>query len=127
MIGVFFLLTLAIGFINLSSRNRGDGFARAFVDGLAHGAVVTDWEGRIVYANKAYGLLTGAEAARDVATVERVLSRSDEASETVYRMNQQVRNGESVTQEFRLGQPISRPASGASTMIRIGIVSPAAR
>jgi len=115
MIGVFFLLTLAIGFINLSSRSRGDGFARAFVDGLAHGAVVTDWEGRIVYTNKAYGLLTGAESARDVATVERVLSRSDEASETVYRMNQRVRKGESATQEFRLAQPISDLHRGTSS------------
>ncbi|MGI9356472.1 MAG: cell cycle histidine kinase CckA [Rhizobiaceae bacterium] len=114
MIGVFFLLTLAIGFINLSSRNRGDGFARAFVDGLAHGAVVTDWEGRIVYANKAYGVLTGAETARNVATVERVLSRSDEASEIVYRLNRKVRAGEAVTQEFRLARPVADLHRGAS-------------
>ncbi|MDD9909947.1 MAG: ATP-binding protein [Ahrensia sp.] len=102
MVGVFFLLTLSIGFISLTTKSRGDGFGRAFVDGLDHGAVVTDWEGRIVYANKAYGALTGADTARDVATVERVLSRSDDASEIVYRMNRHVRAGAAVTEEFRL-------------------------
>jgi len=108
MIGVFFLFTVAIGFVHLSSRNKGDGFARAFVDGLNHGAVVTDWEGRIVYANRAYGELTGADNARDVATVERVFSGSDEASEIVYRMNQRVRSGQSDTQEFRMIQDVRK-------------------
>ncbi len=106
MIGVFFLFTVAIGFVHLSSRNKGDGFARAFVDGLHHGAVVTDWEGRIVYANQAYGELTGVESARDVATVERAFSSSDEASEIVYRMNQRVRSGQTDTQEFRMIQDV---------------------
>ena len=102
MIGVFFLFTLAIGFVHLSSRSKGDGFARAFVDGLSHGAVVTDWEGRIVYANQAYGNLTGASSALEAATIERVFSKSDEASEIVYRMNQKVRAGHTVTEEFRM-------------------------
>lgn len=106
MIGVFFLFALAIGFVNLTSKTQGEGFARAFVDGLSHGAVVTDWEGRIVYANRAYGELTGAESGRDVATIERVFSRSDEASEIVYRMNQKVRNGSAAAQEFRMVQDI---------------------
>ena len=92
MIGVFFLFTVAIGFVHLSSRNKSEGFARAFVDGLGHGAVVTDWEGRIVYANRSYGETTGAETPPDVATVERVFSGSEDASEIVYRMNQKVRS-----------------------------------
>ena len=112
MIGVFFLFTVAIGFVHLSSRNKGDGFARAFVDGLNHGAVVTDWEGRIVYANHAYGELIGAESARDVATVERAFSSSDEASEIVYRMNQRVRKGQPDTQEFRMIQDVRNMNGG---------------
>ncbi len=106
MLGVFFLFSLAIGFVHLSSRTKGEGFARAFVDGLSHGAVVTDWGGRIVYANRAYGEITGVESARETATVERVFSRSDEASEIVYRMNQKVRNGSPATQEFRMAQDV---------------------
>lgn len=114
MVGVFFLLTLAIGFVSLSSRSRGEGFSRAFVDGLDRGAIVTDWEGRVVYANSAYGEITGAKTARDVATIERVFSRSDEASEIVYRMNQQVRSGLAVTQEFRTVQDLRDMLAGSS-------------
>lgn len=116
MIGVFFLFTVAIGFVHLSSRSKGEGFARAFVDGLNHGSVVTDWEGRIVYANRAYGELTGADNARDVATLERVFSGSDEASEIVYRMNQKVRSGSSDTQEFRMVRDLRDMESGNGTL-----------
>ncbi|MEE9313722.1 MAG: ATP-binding protein [Rhizobiaceae bacterium] len=114
ILGVFFLFALAIGFVHLSSKTKGEGFARAFVDGLSHGAVVTDWEGRIVYANHAYGEITGAETARDVATIERVFSRSDEASEIVYRMNQKVRSGSPATQEFRMVQDVRDLNAGGS-------------
>jgi len=117
MIGVFFLFMIAIGFVQLSSRNRGDGFARAFVDGLNHGAVVTDWEGRIVYANQSYGRLIGAENARDIATIERVFSGSDEASEIVYRMNQKIRSGGTDTQEFRMVQDVRDLNAGGRNFI----------
>ena len=102
MIGVFFVFSLAIGWVHLSSRTRGDTFAKSFLDGLSHGAVVIDWNGRIVYAKHANGEMTGATKASEVATVERVFAHSDEASEIVYRMNQRVRAGETVTEEFRM-------------------------
>ncbi|EFL90407.1 sensor kinase [Ahrensia sp. R2A130] len=113
MVGVFFVFSLAIGWVHLSSRTRGDTFAKSFLDGLSHGAVVIDWNGRIVYANHSYGDMTGATKASDVATVERVFAHSDEASEIVYRMNQKVRAGETVTEEFRMIRDIrDRDASG---------------
>ncbi len=117
MIGVFFLFTVAIGFVQLSSKNRRDDFARAFVDGLNHGAVVTDWDGRIVYANQSYADLIGAEQARDIKTIERAFSSSDEASEIVYRMNQKVRNGHTDTQEFRMIQDVRNLDVGVGNMI----------
>ena len=106
MIGVFFIFALAIGFIQFTATANGESFARTFIDSLDHGVLVTDWEGRIVYANRVYGEMTGAEHARDVTTVERVFSRSDEASEIVYRMNQLVRAGTTTSQEFRLVQDV---------------------
>ena len=106
MLGVFFLLSLAIGFVHLTSKVRGEGFARAFLDGLSSGAIITDWEGRIIYANEAYGDLTGANGSRDVTTVERVFSKSADASEIVYQMNQKVRAGKTVTREFRVAQDV---------------------
>ena len=124
VIGVFFLLALAIGFIQLSSASRSDEFARSFIDGLGHGALVTDWEGRIVYANRAYGDLTGAETARSVATVERVFSRYDDASEIVYRMNQGVRSAQADTQEFRTPGDIGAPlttSGGSARWYRLAV------
>ncbi len=102
MLGVFFVFALSIGFIRLTARENGEVFSRAFVEGLEQGAIVTDWDGRIVYANKAYGRLTGAGDEDNVETVERVFSRSDEAAEIVYRMNQTVRSGKATTEEFRM-------------------------
>ncbi|MEM1038255.1 MAG: ATP-binding protein [Pseudomonadota bacterium] len=115
ILGVFFLLALAIGFVHVTAKTKGDAFSRAFVDGLDHGALVTDWEGRIVYANRAYGDMTGAESVRDVSTLERVLSGADEASEIVYRMNQRVRAGETHSQEFRLVHSLPDLQNGTQT------------
>ncbi|MDA8869836.1 ATP-binding protein [Rhizobiaceae bacterium] len=115
MAGVFFILALATGFVALAGGRTEDGFARAFLDGLQHGAVVTDWEGRVIYANRAYGDITGADGARDVATVERVFARSDEASEIVYRMNQIVRSGSGVTEEFRLVRDVRQLGTDGHT------------
>ena len=112
MLGVFFLLVLTIGFVHISSKARSDEFARAFLDGLSRGAIITDWEGRIVYANQSYGRLTGAQKARDVATIERVFARSDDASEIVYQMNQKVRAGKTVTREFRVPVDVRDPEQG---------------
>lgn len=102
MLGVFFIFAIAIGFVKLTAKTNSETFARAFVDGLEQGTIVTDWNGRVVYANGAYAELTGLSDGRMVETVERIFARSDEASEIVYRMNQTVRAGNAVTQEFRL-------------------------
>ena len=63
-IGVFFLFLLAIGFIQLSANRRGDEFSKGLVNGMDSGVVVTDSEARIIYANHAYGEITGAYDAR---------------------------------------------------------------
>ncbi|MFD0917538.1 cell cycle histidine kinase CckA [Pseudahrensia aquimaris] len=102
VMGIIFIFSIAIGFVHLSSTSRADAFARAFLDGLSRGAIVTDWEGRIVYANRAYGDLTGSASERDVSTIERVFSHAEDASEIVYQMNQKVRSGMNVTREFRV-------------------------
>lgn len=110
VIGVFFLFAAAIGFVHVSSATRSEDFARAFLDGLTRGALVTDHDGRIVYANRSYGDLTGADSPRSVATIDRVFSFSDDASEIVYQMNRQVRDGETVHREFRVPHGIGNAA-----------------
>ena len=88
MVGVFFMFALVLGIVQLSIRSKSVEFAQAFVDGLESGTVVTDHEGRILYANNAYAEMTGIATANDVPTVERLFSNDNEASEIVYKLSQ---------------------------------------
>src|SRR5690606_12942441 len=64
MAGIFFVVSALIGFIEVMPQAaRSDELARAFLDSHPDGTVVTDRKGRIVYANAAYGALTGANGA----------------------------------------------------------------
>lgn len=55
MVGIFFLVSSVIGFIEVMPQSRPDELARAFLDGHQDGTLVTDRKGRIIYANAAYG------------------------------------------------------------------------
>lgn len=54
MIGTGYLFATAIGFIQISPRSAGDELAKAFVDSMGQGLLVTDPKGSVVYANAAY-------------------------------------------------------------------------
>jgi two-component system cell cycle sensor histidine kinase/response regulator CckA len=110
MIGVGYLFATAIGFVQVAPRSTTDEISKAFVDSTPRGLIVTDLKGRIVYANKAYGELTGASSAADIRTVENLLSDVPEASATVYRLAAGLRDGLPGDGEFRLSQAI-RPGA----------------
>ena len=80
--GVLPLSPGAIGFLKPVRRGLGEAnpLASAFVDTLEDGALITDLDGRLVYANKSYADLTGAENAAEIRVVERVFSSDPEAS-----------------------------------------------
>lgn len=102
MIGVGFLFTAAIGFIQVAPRSTTDELARAFVDTMGQGLIVTDAKGGVVYANRTYADMTGATSAADVRTVEGLLSDSAEASPVIYRLAAGLRDGVGGDGEFRL-------------------------
>ncbi len=114
MVGIFFLVSAVIGFIEVMPQSRSDDLARAFLDGLEDGAVVTDRKGRIVYANAAYARLTGASKATEVQPLEAILSRNREATEAIYRLTNGLREGRKGAEEFRLLRPLSPGASAGS-------------
>jgi two-component system cell cycle sensor histidine kinase/response regulator CckA len=101
-VGVFFLFLLLMGFVQLTASRRSDEFSKNLMNGMDSGVIVTDREGRIIYANRAYGDLTGAKDALEVASVETVFSRSTQASEIIYRLATQSKAGTAVSEEFRL-------------------------
>jgi two-component system cell cycle sensor histidine kinase/response regulator CckA len=119
MIGIGFLFTAAIGFIQLTPRSTADELARAFVDTMGQGLIVTDVKGRIVYANRAYAEMTGATTAADVQTVDGLLSDSPEASPTVYRIAAGLRDGLAGDGEFRLARAIRSGAEQGAHWYRV--------
>ncbi|PDT84343.1 PAS domain-containing sensor histidine kinase [Sinorhizobium sp. BJ1] len=112
MVGIFFLVSSVIGFIEVMPQSRPDELARAFVDAHEDGTVVTDRKGRIVYANAAYGALTGAKGAAGIQSLETILSRNREATEAIYRLTNGLHEGKQGHEEFRLLKPL---ANGAMT------------
>ncbi len=113
MVGIFFLVSSVIGFIEVMPQSRPDELARAFLDGHQDGTLVTDRKGRIIYANAAYGALTGATKATDIQSLETILSRNREATEAIYRLTNGLHEGKAGHEEFRLLKPLN-PSGGTA-------------
>jgi len=114
-IGVIALLGGAIGLFGLAGRSQGLGMVRAFIDAAPEGVLVTDRDGRIVYANRAYAELMGASSEREVRAIERLFAGDASAAEAIYRLAQSVREGRAGEEEVRLtAAPLPRDQSAAA-------------
>ncbi len=111
IVGVFALFASAIGLIHFSARAADHPLAKAFVDTFDEGVVVTDREGRIIYANRAYANLIGADSPREVRSVERAFAPDPSAAEVIYRLMQAVRDGGEAVEDIRMPGPLA-PAQG---------------
>jgi two-component system cell cycle sensor histidine kinase/response regulator CckA len=112
VIGVFTLFAGAIGLIRFAGRSQGNDLGRAFIDAMGEGVVVSDRDGRITYANRAYADMTGAETERDVRAVERVFAGDNAAAEAIYRLAQALRDGKTAEEEIRMPVPLAGAAAG---------------
>jgi two-component system cell cycle sensor histidine kinase/response regulator CckA len=119
VIGVFSLFAGAAGILHLgsASASRND-LTKLVVDGAPDGLVVTDREGRVVYANAAYLAITGASGDSDVRPVERAFSGDPEVSEAIYRLAQAARGGHRLTEEFRIASTLP---TGAAAWYRVKV------
>jgi len=93
VVGIFFLVSTVIGFVEVMPKAQSDPLARAFIDTHPEGTLVTDSKDRVIYANQAYGRLTGSSKAADVQSIEAILSRHKESAEAVYRLTNTMRDG----------------------------------
>lgn len=108
MAGIFFVVSALIGFIEIMPQATGsEELARSFLDSHPDGTVITDRKGRIVYANAAYGALTGAKGDAEVQTLETLLSRNRDATEAVYRLTNGLHEGKEGAEEFRVQKPLN--------------------
>jgi len=118
MIGVFGLFALAAGILRLSAAQTGNPLIKAVVDGAFDGIVVTDGDGRVIYANAAYLDLIGAADAHDARPVERVFIGDADASEAIYRLLKAGREGKRLQEEVRIASAHGRPARWLRMKVR---------
>src|SRR3954453_3043567 len=119
VIGVFSLFAGAVGIIHFGSAAaiRND-LTKLLIDAAPDGVIVTDNDGRVVYANSSYLAMTGATGEHDVRPVERAFSGDPDVSEAIYRLAQAARSGTRLTEEFRIA---SMPPTGAAAWFRIKV------
>jgi two-component system, cell cycle sensor histidine kinase and response regulator CckA len=117
-IGVFGLFALASGILRLSGSQAGNPLIKAVLDGAFDGVVVTDADGRVIYANAAYLDLIGAADARDARAVERVFIGDADASEAIYRLLKAAHEGRRLQEEVRIASTHGRPARWLRMRIR---------
>ena len=102
MVGVVGLAAATVGLVRIGGRPGRDDLTKALVDSMTEGVVVTDAAGRIVYANRAYGDLIGADSAKEIRAVERVFSRDPDAADLTFRLLQASRERRRAQEEMRL-------------------------
>src|SRR3954451_20916006 len=102
VIGVFSLFAGAAGIVRLAGRDTQDTFLDALPATAPDGIVVTDQNGRLVYANPAYLKLVDAVDADDVRPVERVFVGDPQVSEAIYRLAKAAREGRQLQEEVRV-------------------------
>ena len=112
-VGIFFLFATVLGMVQLSSRRAADDFSRSLLSNMDSGIVVSDADGRVMYANEAYAELLGFENASDITNIETVFSKRPEANEIVYKMASAARQGSASVEEVRLNAGLKTGDEGA--------------
>src|SRR6516165_7558776 len=102
-IGVFLLFALAAGVLRVPAWEAASPLLRTVVEGANDGILVTDWNGRVLYANPAYRDLIGVSGRADIRPIERVFMGDPGVSESVYRLLKAAREGRRAQEEVRVG------------------------
>jgi two-component system cell cycle sensor histidine kinase/response regulator CckA len=117
-IGVFSLFALATGILHLPAAAQANPLIKSLVDEAFDGILVTDGDGRVIYANSAYLDLIDATDASDMRPVERVFIGDADASEAIYRLLKAAREGKRLQEEVRVASMKGRPARWLRMRVR---------
>ena len=107
VVGIFALFAYAVGFLQFVGHAARNDLTKLICDSGPDGILVTDGEGKILYANETYMRLSGTREPGDIKAVERLFSGSPEVSEAVYRLAQAAREGKRNAEELRLTPPLT--------------------
>ncbi len=117
-VGVFSLFALASGILRLPAAEASSPLIKAVVDDAVDGLVVTDGDGRVVYANAAYLDLINAADVNEMRPVERVFVDDADASEAIYRLLKAASEGKRLQEEVRIAGTKGRPARWLRLRVR---------
>ena len=117
-VGVFSLFAFASGILRLPAAEASSPLIKAVVDDAVDGLLVTDGDGRVVYANAAYLDLIDAADANDMRPVERVFIDDADASEAIYRLLKAASEGKRLQEEVRVAGTKGRPARWLRLRVR---------
>jgi two-component system, cell cycle sensor histidine kinase and response regulator CckA len=117
-VGVFSLFALAAGILRLPAADAVNPLIKSLVDDAFDGVLVTDADGRVIYANAAYLDLIDAVDAKDMRPVERVFIGDADASEAIYRLLKAAREGKRLQEEVRVAGIKGRPARWLRLRVR---------
>jgi two-component system, cell cycle sensor histidine kinase and response regulator CckA len=111
-IGIAALFAIAAGFLGVPGRGRRNDLTRAIADEGLDGLLVTDRDGRPVYANARYLAFSGVKnGSAAIKTAERLLTGSSDVSEAVYRLSAASREKRLASEDVRLSPPLTGSAS----------------
>jgi two-component system, cell cycle sensor histidine kinase and response regulator CckA len=117
-VGVFSLFALASGILRLPAAGPAHPLIKTVVDEAFDGILVTDADGRVIYANSAYLDLIDASDASEMRPVERVFIGDADASEAIYRLLKAAREGKRLQEEVRVAGLKGRPARWLRLRVR---------
>lgn len=124
--GVFYMFASVTGFVHFGSGKNADHPGIDYLNSLSDGVCILDSKQTVIYANAAYGTLTGISNPADAQAPEQVLSKLDGASNALYRLSNALGRGEGSEEEFRVTQPIVGEAGtpawyrASARLMRIG-------
>ncbi len=107
VIGIFGLFGYAVGFLQFSGQALRNDLTKLVCDSGLEGLIVSDADGKILYANEFYMRLSGAADASQLKTVERLFSGPPDVSEAIYRLAQAAREGKRSAEELRLAPALT--------------------
>ena len=118
MIGVFSLFAFGAGILRLAPAESANTLIKSLVDDAFDGILVTERDGRVVYANAAYLDLIDAADGGELRPVERVFIGDADASEAVYRLLKAAREGKRLQEEVRVAGLPGRPTRWLRLRVR---------
>jgi two-component system cell cycle sensor histidine kinase/response regulator CckA len=126
-VGVLAMFLFAIGALHFGGQSARNDLTKLITDNASDGVLVTDSEGRIVYANKHYMALAGAAEGTLVRPVERLFTGASDVSEAVYRLAQAARERRHHVEEVRMAPGLDGQATAAWYRIRVQPVTRSGR